>query len=100
MAFRVVLASITLIIMLSNTNAQAQDKVGVAECDEYLTKLQTCISSLPQAQGQPMASTMEQMRAAWRGAAQTPQGKASLGAACKQAADMAKAQLSASGCKC
>jgi len=96
---RVVFFTLFGTLIVQNAPAFAQDKIGIAECDEYLTKVQTCVASLSAAQGQSMSAMMEQMRTAWQSAAQTPQGKAGLAAGCKQASDMAKPQFTAAGCK-
>jgi hypothetical protein len=67
----------------------------VAECDEYLAKIQKCMDSpnVPEAAKAAYRSTMEQNRAAWKQAASTPQGKASLTTSCKAALDSAQSFL-------
>ena len=87
----------------SNTNtastAAAGDKIGVEECDDYIAKYEACISAhVPEASRAAMKTAFEQSRAAWRQAASTPQGKASLAQACKTARDAAKQATAAYGC--
>jgi hypothetical protein len=71
-------------------NSTGGDKIGVAECDEYLDKLDTCLGKLPEPGRGIAKSSLDANRKAWHDAAATPQGKAGLAAACKQALETAK----------
>jgi hypothetical protein len=72
---------------------------GVPECDRYMNKYVACIESkVPQASRAMMMQQLEQSKAAWKQAASTPQGKASLAQGCAQAEAAAKQALSAYGC--
>ena len=70
---------------------------GVAECDEYIKKYEACLTSIaakaPQA-APGLKSSFEAQRNAFKSAASTPQGKATLPATCKQAMDTAKSSTS------
>jgi len=68
----------------------SSDKIGVAECDEYLDKLDTCLGKLPEPGRGIAKSSLDANRKAWHDAAATPQGKAGLAAACKQALETAR----------
>jgi len=71
---------------------------GVAECDNYIKKYVACIDKLaPAAQG-AARQALDQSKAAWKQAATTEQGKASLAAACKAATDAAAPGMRAQGC--
>ena len=73
--------------------------VGIPECDNYLSKYEACLSGkVPEAAREQLRTGLEQTRNAWRTAASNEATKASLGAACTQAHDAAKAALSAYGC--
>jgi hypothetical protein len=75
------------------------DSVGVPECDAYIKKYEACLNDKVPAQTRDMMkSSFETQRKAWRDAAKTEQGKASLAAACKQADESAKASMTAYGC--
>lgn len=75
------------------------DKVGVAECDEYIEKYQKCIGDkVPEAARDMLKSTFETAIKSWKEAAQTPEGKASLATACKTALDAAKQAMGTYGC--
>jgi hypothetical protein len=74
-------------------------EVGVPECDAYLKKYEACINDkMPAAARDSAKSSLETTRKSWRDMAANPQTKASLGAACKQADEGAKAGMTAYGC--
>jgi hypothetical protein len=72
--------------------ASTGTSIGVAACDEYLAKVEKCMNNpnVPEAAKAAYKSSMEQNRAAWKQAASTPQGKASLETSCKTAMDSAQ----------
>ncbi len=77
----------------------AADKVGVAECDDYIAKVNACLSSkVPEAARAAFKSSMDSTVKGWKAAASTPQGKAGLAAGCKQATESMKASLSTYNC--
>jgi hypothetical protein len=83
----------------SSTASTAGDKIGVPECDEYLTAYNTCISSkVPEAARVQYKTSMDQVRASWRKLAENPATKGSLAAACKQATEQARAAMKSYGC--
>ncbi|MEO8359187.1 MAG: hypothetical protein ABI672_04075 [Vicinamibacteria bacterium] len=72
---------------------------GVPECDEYFTKYLACIDSkVPEAARAQVRTGLDQSKASWKQLAMTPEGKAGLATACKQALDTAKTAMSAYGC--
>jgi hypothetical protein len=83
-----------------NKSTAGGDKIGVAECDEYLEKVEACVmEKIPEAQRTAFKSTYEQNRKAWKDAAANPQAKAALATSCKTALDTAKQSMGAFGCK-
>jgi hypothetical protein len=79
--------------------APSGDKIGVAECDDYIAKYEACVNSkVPEAQRAAMKTAFEQAREGYRKAAATPQGKATLAQACKTAEATAKQSMAAYGC--
>jgi hypothetical protein len=74
--------------------AGSGDKVGVAECDEYIAKLEACMSSAPEASRGMIKTNLDTMRKQWKDAAATPQGKSGLAVGCKTALDTAKQSYS------
>ena len=78
----------------------AQGDFGVPECDQYMKKYLACIDSkVPQAARAMLKQSLDQSKAAWKQAAATPQGKASLAAACTQAEATAKQSMQMYGCQ-
>ena len=85
----------------SSTSATSTgDKIGVPECDDYIAKYEACINGkVPEMARAQFNSAMKSARDAWRQAASTPQGKAGLAAACKQATEQAKTSMKSYGCE-
>jgi hypothetical protein len=79
--------------------AASGDKIGVAECDEYIQKYEACINSkVPESARSMVKSNLDTMRTAWKKAAETPQGKSALAQGCKTALEQAKTSMSSYGC--
>jgi hypothetical protein len=75
------------------------DKVGVPECDDYISKYEKCIGDkVPEAARAQMKGAFDQMKDAWRKAAATPEGKTGLATGCKMALDGAKKAMAAYKC--
>jgi hypothetical protein len=75
------------------------DKVGVAECDDFLAKYESCISGkVPAAAQATFKKSMDDWRKAWKEQANNPQTKSALAQVCKTSAEQAKAALSSYQC--
>lgn len=75
------------------------DKIGVAECDEFIQKYEACVNSkVPETARSMVKANLDTMRNAWKKAAETPQGKAGLAQGCKTALDQAKTTMGSYGC--
>ncbi|MFL6256051.1 MAG: hypothetical protein ACJ74T_13660, partial [Pyrinomonadaceae bacterium] len=73
--------------------------IGVAVCDEYMDKYESCINGKVPRASQPMLKdNMEAIRKTWREVAATPQGRAGLAQGCDQALAEAKVSLKSYGC--
>jgi hypothetical protein len=82
-----------------STAASSADKIGVAECDEYIEKYEACVTGkVPEAARAAMLASIGQMRQSWKQVAANPQAKASLAGGCKQAQEAAKQTMSAYAC--
>ncbi len=68
------------------------DKIGVAACDEYLTKMEACLSSkkVPDTVKEAYRNSFEQYREAWKKAAADAAGKAALEQGCQSALTAAR----------
>ena len=81
------------------TTTASADKIGVPECDDFIAKYDACISDkVPEQARAQFKTAVQQWRSSWRQAAATPQGKAGLTAACKQAAEQARTSMKAYNC--
>src|SRR5262249_30031050 len=65
----------------------AGDKIGVAECDDYITKFQACMGKMPAAAKPAQEAAFKQMHDSWKAAAAPPAGKDGLKTGCKAALD-------------
>lgn len=75
-------------------------EIGVAECDEYVTKYKACLSDkVPAEAKDAMEKGMQTMVDGWKKAAATPEGKKGLAAGCKQALEGAKTAMASYGCE-
>lgn len=82
------------------STATSGDKIGVPECDDYLAKYESCVSSkVPEAARAQYQSTLATTRKSWRDLAANPQTKASLAQACKTATETARQTMKAIGCE-
>lgn len=83
----------------SGTTTASGDKVGVPECDEYIQKYEACVNSkVPESMRATVKGSLDTARKMWKDAAATPQGKAGLATACKQALETAKTSMGSYGC--
>lgn len=77
----------------------AADSVGIPECDDYLSKVNTCLADKVPADQRAMFQTgLDSSRTAWKQAAANPASKAALASTCKTALDQMKTALGAYGC--
>jgi hypothetical protein len=86
----------------TETATTSGDKIGVPECDEYIEKYETCLTSIADKYPQihpNLKTAFEAQRKGFKDAASTPQGKTALAGQCKQFIDSAKQATSAYACK-
>ena len=83
----------------TTSTAPAGDKIGIAECDDFIAKYDACVSSkVPEAARAQYKSAVDQWRASWKKLAENPATKSTLASACKQAAAQQEAALKSYGC--
>ena len=83
----------------TTTTSTTGEKIGVPECDDFIAKYDTCVSSkVPEAQRAQYKSAVDQWRASWKKLAENPATKGTLAAACKLAAAQQEAALKSYGC--
>lgn len=83
----------------ATTTPSAADKIGVAECDEYLTKYENCIKDkVPASVRSTFETSMASARTAYKTSAASPQAKATLAQTCAAALDQTKKSLASYNC--
>ena len=65
----------------------ATDLTGVTECDEYIQKMQACLSKMPAEAKAPLEAGFKQARDGWKEQAKSSGGKEGLKTTCKTALD-------------
>jgi len=83
----------------SEATSSGGDQIGVAECDDFLTKYEKCAQGAPAAARPALEQTIKQMRENWKTAAQNPAAKAALAVGCKQALENTKTAMTAYNCQ-
>jgi len=79
--------------------ASTAGAIGVPECDNYMTKYRECIEAkVPDSVKGTVRQSLDQATSAWKQAAATPEGRAGLAQACKQATDAARMAMQSYGC--
>lgn len=97
MRTRFIAASLTASLLA--LPALAQDKVGVAACDDFLEKYEACVPKMPAASQQAVKDSIVQMRTAWKASATDANSRTALESACKGTAQSMNQSMSAYGCK-
>ena len=81
------------------STASTGEKIGVAECDDFLTKYEACVTGkVPAAQQATFKSSIEQWRSSWKKLADNPATKGTLASICKTSLEQAKTSLGTYGC--
>ena len=82
------------------TTAAAGDRIGVPECDAFLTAYENCVTTkVPEAARSQFQAGMKTWRTEWKRMADNPQTKAGLVEACKKQLEASRTTLNkAYGC--
>ncbi len=84
----------------AHANIAAVDPIGVDECDAYLQKYETCLTSkVPAEKQQGYRTQLEMQRSQWRRAAADPAMRDGLPQQCKDANTLAKDTFASFGCE-
>jgi hypothetical protein len=91
-------AGSTTISPSSNT-ASSGEKIGVPECDEFLTAYDACINKhVPEAERATYNAGLKEWRDTWRKFAANPATRPTLSSVCKQTIEQARKSMKAYGC--
>ena len=83
----------------TSTKTSSGEKIGIAECDDFLAKYDDCVTkNVPEAQRAQYESSLKQWRDSWRQLAKNDMTKGTLAAACKQALEQAKTSMKSYNC--
>jgi hypothetical protein len=83
----------------TNSSASAGAKIGVEECDHFLTAYENCITTkVPEAGRERYKNIIATWRADWKKLADNPQTRATLVSVCKTQLETARAQMKPMGC--
>jgi len=79
--------------------AAAGEKIGVPECDAFLTAYENCVTTkVPAASRAQFEAGMKTWRTEWKKLAENPQTKAGLVEACKKQHEAQRTALKSFGC--
>jgi len=83
----------------ASTTAAAGEKIGVPECDAFLTAYENCVTTkVPEQARAQFQAGMKTWRTEWKRLADNPQTKGTLTEACKRQHEAQRTALKAYGC--
>ena len=92
------IVGMTLMSVFVTGGTQAQT-IGIAACDQFVTKYEACVGSkVPAAQQSCFKGMVDQMKGAWAAAAKDEATKGDVEAMCKQTAEQMNATMKSYGC--
>jgi hypothetical protein len=84
----------------TNSTSAAGEKIGVAECDDFIAKYDACVTGkVPESARAQFNASIKQWRDSWRTLAANPQTKGTLAQACKTAVESARTSMKSYGCE-
>ena len=96
---RIAFVAASVAAWLVSLPALAQEKVGIAACDDFLERYEACVPRMPPASQPAVKDSIVQMRSAWKAAATDASSKSALETSCKSTAESMNQSMSAYGCK-
>lgn len=92
-------APVTTPASTTNTSASAGDKIGIAECDTFLTAYENCVTTkVPEAGRAAYQKGVHTWRTEWKKLADNPQTRGTLASICKTQLETARTQFKSYGC--
>jgi len=83
----------------TNTSASAGEKIGIAECDSFITSYESCVTTkVPEAARAQYRTAVHNWRTEWKKLADNPQTRATLANICKTQLETARTQFKSYGC--
>ena len=83
----------------TNSSASANEKIGIPECDSFLTAYDNCVSTkVPEAARAQFKTAIHNWRTEWKKLADNPQTRGTLANVCKTQMESARTQVKSFGC--
>jgi hypothetical protein len=83
----------------TNSSASANEKIGIAECDSFLTAYDNCVSTkVPEAARAQFKTAIHNWRTEWKKLADNPQTRGTLANVCKTQMESSRTQVKSFGC--
>lgn len=83
----------------TNSSASAGAKIGIEECDAFLTAYDNCVSTkVPEAARAQYKTAINTWRTEWKKLADNPQTRGTLASVCKTQMESARTQLKSFNC--
>ena len=83
----------------TNSSATANAKIGIAECDTFLTAYDNCVSTkVPENTRAQYRTAIATWRTEWKKLADNPQTRGTLAGVCKTQMETARTQMKSVGC--
>lgn len=83
----------------TNSSASAANKIGIEECDSFLTAYDNCVSNkVPEATRAQYKIAINTWRTEWKKLADNPQTRETLATVCKNQMETARTQVKSFGC--
>lgn len=82
-----------------NANSLADEKIGIVQCDQYLSKISACIHQAPAGKRDALTAQARETFSIWKEAAANPLHRDTLPQACTVTTDLAREELSPLGCR-
>ncbi len=83
----------------ANHTASAADKIGIEECDSFLTAYDHCVSTnVPEASRAQYKQSLAAWRSTWKKAADNPATRGTLAGICKNALEQSRLTMKSFNC--
>lgn len=82
-----------------NADVPTGERIGIAECDNFITAYETCVSSkVPEAARANLRASVTTWRTEWKKLADDPQTRGALASACQRQRELTKTSMKAYDC--
>jgi hypothetical protein len=83
----------------TNSTVASAEKIGVEECDTFLTEYDRCVSTkVPESARAQYKNTLSQWRSSWKKLADNPTTRGTLASVCKNQLETARTSMKSFNC--